>query len=139
MTNNVITKEYLFGEVGEKLPASFTSNFIKLDNYKRLDFVLAITKGEAQDVAVKIVGKDNGGESFDVPFKLKNESEYELYETPLTIQSDVETAKLVALTVTVDQLAKLNADEVAINIIPETADTLSFSCVGIAFYPRYTK
>lgn len=143
MTNNTITNISVVEEIGTIFATALETEYLPLDNYKYLDFVVSTGVGTSADTTVTVLGKlGEDGQSSAVPFRIKTGScEYanaDNNEAILTIGGTTGNCGCGIYRVTADNLAKHGFDRVALSCSQVSSSTVEGSVLAVQYEPRYT-
>ncbi len=141
MTNNNITLVELHKEPDTIFASGCTTDFIRLDNYKCVEFVIISGKGELGDITVSAVAQNSEEPTaVAIPFVKKlNATDVDAIAaggTTLTIGGDV--GGCVVYRVTADDLAQSGSNEVALKIGSKEGSDVVGTVVAILSRPRHT-
>ncbi len=143
MTNNIITNISVVEEIGAIFATALETEYLPLDNYKYLDFVVSTGAGTSADTTVTVLGKlGEDGQPSSVPFRIKTGScEYVSVDnnaTTLTIGGTAGNCGCGIYRVTADNLAKQGFDRVALCCTAVSSSTVEGSVLAVQYEPRYT-
>ncbi len=142
MTNNIVTKIETVKEVGAIFASALTTDYIELNNFKYVDFVVTTGAGTSANTTVKILAKNGAtGTATAVAFRKKT-SGYEYSNISadgetLSIGGTVGSTGKAVYRITADNLAKGGFDRVALSTTAVASSTVNGTVVAVLYEPRY--
>ena len=142
MTFNTVTKIKSVTEPGAIFAEGVSSEFLELNNYKYIDFIVSSGAGTAADVTVTIKGKNGeDGTSKEVEFKINTNGtvfENKTSDT-LSIGGTAGNSGFKVYRVSTDNLASGGFDRVNINLSAIAGSTVTGCITAVMYEPRYSE
>jgi len=142
MTFNTVTKIKSVTEPGAIFAEGVSSEFLELNNYKYIDFIVSSGAGTAADVTVTIKGKNGeDGTAKEVEFKINTNGtvfENKTSDT-LSIGGTAGNSGFKVYRVSTDNLASGGFDRVNINLSAIAGSTVTGCITAVMYEPRYSE
>jgi hypothetical protein len=143
MTTNIVPKILVAREAGVTFGSLLTSEFIELNNYKYIDFVIASGAGTAGNTAISIQGKKGAdGTAKSVAFRFKN-TDGTFSPVPISksvsVGGEAGNCGYAVVRVTADDLAEDELDRVAIKTSAISNSTVPGCIIAVCYEPRYSE
>lgn len=143
MLNNEVTNYSVLKEAGAIFATAVTTDYLELNNYQIVDFIVITGIGTAANTTIKVQAKlGSAGSAADISFKEKTgATEYvDIASTGKTfsIGGTEGECGFIVIRVDADKL-KGSYDRVALNIAAVTDSTVPGSIVALVQSPRYSK
>ena len=142
MTCNTITNIQILKEPGAVFASAISSEAVKLDNYKYIDFIVTSGAGTAADITVTIESSNDGTNYTTLPFKKKNSNVFSNVEKTgdtLSIGGVAGSAGNAIYRIIADDLAQLSHDRVRIKTTAAVESEVNGAIIAILYEPRYSQ
>ena len=145
MTQNNITKIQVLTEPGAVFATAIASDYVELNNYKYIDFVVSSGVGTAADVTVTVKAKAGAaGTAAAIPFSINNGKGTGFTAVvatgdTLNIGGSAGECGYAIYRVDADMLSHYGYDRVNINVTAVANSTVPGSITVVLYEPRYTE
>jgi len=142
MTNNINTKIIVSREAGVLFDSTIISDFISLNNYKYIDFVISSGIGSAGNTSVSIQGRNgNDGTAKSVSCRYKQDGMWTnvIISKSVSIGGTAGNCDNHVFRITADDLADDEFDQVAIKTTAVSNSSVPGCIIAICYEPRYTE
>ena len=141
MVNRNITKVISVKNLSEIFGENIVTDFIPLDNYQAVDFIVASGTGEAAEITVSAAAKSGEvGTEIQIPLRKVNAASDIIYiEREDTLSIGGEGGSLAAYRVNAVDLAKSGSDRAALKLTAAAGSTVSGCIIAVLSQARYTE
>lgn len=145
MIQNSISKIQILTEPGAIFASAIVSEYVGLNNYKYIDFIVSSGAGTASDITVTVKAKAGAaGTASAIPFQLNNGkgtgfTAVSATGATLNIGGSAGECGYAIYRVNADMLSHYGFDRVNVNITAVDESTVPGSITAILYEPRYTE